>query len=224
MVPGRLEDRPIKTVGCKWCNFETVKENDLYRHLQRYHDMEDNIARKSLGFALQKNEAKNKEYFSEITNGLMVLKRPLSGESDRPPTSRYDTNGQSVYSIAEVDSISSDGDAFGTIITTIPRHGKGVFIPKNDVVKMHLKKGTLFTLTTHTTTRSNLLACNIAPLLPYKSSGDFVFPKPRGRERDRRQEAPTTPKRTSSEQQRPPPVSEYFTKEEAPLCFTATSF
>jgi hypothetical protein len=201
MVPRRLEDRPIKTVGCKRCNFKTVNENDLYRHLQHNHGIEDNIAGKYLDFAVQKNEAKNKEYFSEITSGLLVLKRPLSGESDRPPTFRYDTNGQSVYSIAEVDSISSNGDVFGTIITTNPRHGKGVFIPKKDAEKMHLKWGTLITLTTHTTTRTNLLACNVAPLLPYKSSGDLVFSKPRGRERDRRHETPITPKRSSTEQQ-----------------------
>jgi hypothetical protein len=208
MVSQRVEDRPLKTVGCTECNFKTVKKSDLYRHLLHTHGLKDDMAAKFLDHALQKNEAKNKEHFREITSGLMTLKRPLTRGSDRPPTLRYDTQGQRVYSIGQVERISSNGDAFGTIITTHPRHSGVIFIPKKDAENMHLKKGALITFTTHITNRANLLAGNVALLLPYKSPEDMEFPKLRGRERDRRSETPTSPKRSSSEHQRfmPPPT------------------
>jgi hypothetical protein len=40
------------------------------------------MAAKFLDHALQKNDAKNKEYLSKITSDLMTLKRPLTRESD----------------------------------------------------------------------------------------------------------------------------------------------
>jgi hypothetical protein len=86
MVPQRWEDRPIKTVGCKKCNFETVKKNDFYRHLLHTHGFNDDMAAKFLDHALQKNENKNKEYLSKITSDLMTpLHHPPPLPSPPPP-------------------------------------------------------------------------------------------------------------------------------------------